>query len=178
MSRGAERSRVWVAALLAGVAVAAAAAAPTKAAAPAPGKGPIKVTARHAEFDERSKRMLYRGDVRLVTGELELSGERLELTQSSRGLYQARVTGSPARLVQAGTGSAPALSARAQEIVYDTQAATVALSGRAVLNRGTDELTGERIRYNAATRRIQASGVNGGQVQLVIQPPKKDDPEP
>ncbi len=167
-------------ALLAGVALwalagAGAAASPKLASAL---KGPIKVSARHAEFDERGKRMLYRGDVKLVTAELEMRGERLELRQSGKGLYQARVTGSPARLTHAGAKDQPDLSARAAEIVYDSSASTVALSGGAVLMRGTDELTGERIRYNAATRRVQASGINGGQVRLVIQPPEKKGSKP
>lgn len=141
-------------------------------------KGPIKVTARHAEFDERGKRMLYRGDVKLVSAGLELRGERLELTQSGQGLYRARITGAPARLVHAGDGESPPLSARAQEIVYDTRASTLALSGGAVLTRGTDELTGERIRYDAATRRIQANGIDGGQIRLVIQPPEREAEQP
>lgn len=134
-------------------------------------KGPIKVSARHAEFDERGKRMLYRGNVKLVSAELELSGDRLELTQSGKGLYEARITGTPARLVHAGTKESLPMSARANLIIYDTRASTVALTGAAVLTRGDDELTSERIRYNAATRRVQASGVNGEQVRLVIQPP-------
>lgn len=176
MSRAAERGALLLGLVAAGVALgglASAAAGPASAAGPAQRalQGPIQVSARHAEFDERGKRMLYRGDVRLVSNELELRGDRLELVQSGRGLYQARITGTPARLLHAAVGDAPALSARAQEITYDTRASTVALNGRAVLNRGDDELEGERIRYNAATRRIQASGANGGQVRLVIQPP-------
>lgn len=141
-------------------------------------KGPIKISARHAEFDERGKSMLYRGDVKLISAELELRGERLELTQFGKGLYRVRVTGSPALLTHAGVKGQPDLSARASEILYDTSASTVALNGGAVLKRGTDELTGERIRYNAATRRVQASGINGGQVRLVIQPPEKEGSKP
>lgn len=134
-------------------------------------QGPIQITSQHADFDERGKRMMYRGDVRLISQELELRGERLELRQPGKGLYEAHVTGRPARLTHSGAVGVPPLSASASQIVYNTQAATVALSGGAQLERGTDVVTGESIRYNAASRRIQASGANGGQVKIVIQPP-------
>ena len=136
-------------------------------------QGPIKITSQHADFDERDKRMLYRGNVLLVSQELELRGERLELRQPGTGLYEAHVTGRPARLNHAGAQGTPPLSARANQIVYNTQASTVALSGGVQLERGTDVLTGENIRYNAVSRRISASGANGGQVKIVIQPPAR-----
>ncbi|MCI0749061.1 MAG: lipopolysaccharide transport periplasmic protein LptA [Nevskiales bacterium] len=133
-------------------------------------QGPLTITADRAEF-ERDGRMLYRGHVRLVSGPLELSGEQLDLRQSVRGQYEARVSGNPARLIHTGPDEAVPVSARANEIVYDTRSAIVDLNGDAQLERGTDRLNGDTIRYDAVAQRINASGVNDGQIKLVIQPP-------
>lgn len=145
-------------------------------------KGPIKITAQRAELENR-KQAVYRGNVKLTADDLTLTGDRLELKQPAKGQFEARITGGPARLLQAAVGDAPAVSASAGTIVYDTQAAVVALSDGAQLERGPDRLTGDSIKYDVAARRISASGAGGGQVQIVIQPPagatepkKSDDP--
>lgn len=135
-------------------------------------KGPIKVTSQRADIDEQGKLMLYRGNVRLVSGQLELKGERLELRQPQPGQFEAHVSGNPARLYQEGVNKSPPLSASAGAIVYSTRAATVALSGGAMLARGQDVLTGDSIRYDLASRRISASGTEGEQIKFVIQPPE------
>ncbi len=135
-------------------------------------KGPIKVTSQRADIDEQGKLMLYRGNVRLVSGTLELKGERLELRQPVPGQFEALLRGKPARLVQQGQNHAPSVSASATEIVYNTRAATLDLRGGATLSRGEDVLTGERIRYDLASRRISASGTEGEQIKFVIQPPE------
>lgn len=133
-------------------------------------KGPIKITAQRAELEDR-KSALYRGNVKLTADDLTLTGDRLELTQPAKGQFAAQVSGTPARLEQAAAGDAPAVSASAGTIVYDTQTAVVELSDGARLERGTDRLSGDSIKYDVAARRISASGTGAGQVEIVIQPP-------
>lgn len=140
-------------------------------------KGPIKVTSQRADIDEQGKLMLYRGNVLLVSGQLELKGERLELRQPVPGQFEANLTGKPARLMQQGQKKTPPMSASAAQIVYNTRAATLELSGGATLSRGPDVLTGDSIRYDLASRRISASGTDGEQIKFVIQPPQ-DSPAP
>lgn len=135
-------------------------------------EGPVTITADRAEF-ERNGVMLYRGNVRLVSDRLTLTGERVELRQPAPGEFEARINGSPARLSHAGEADVPPIAASARQIDYDTKAAVVSLSGGAQLERGTDVLTSESIRYEIATRRITASGVDGGQVRIVIQQPEQ-----
>jgi lipopolysaccharide export system protein LptA len=133
--------------------------------------GPVTITADRAEFEQDGV-MRYRGNVRLVSNQLVLTGESLELRQPASGQYETRVSGRPARLTHAGEGAAPPVSASAGQIYYDTRTAVIELSQNAQLERGTDRLTGESIRYEVEARRIQASGANGGQVRIVIQPPE------
>jgi lipopolysaccharide export system protein LptA len=69
-------------------------------------KGPIKITAERAEL-ERRESALYRGNVKLVSAELELTGDRLELRQPAKGQYEATLTGRPARLKHKGVEDTP-----------------------------------------------------------------------
>lgn len=138
--------------------------------------GPVTVTADRAEW-EKGGAMVYTGKVKLVSDDLELNGDRLELRQSSDGEFEARVSGAPALLDHAGVSAQegePALPvrARASTLIYDSREEVVEVAGNANLQRGTDEISGETIRYDVVRRRIQATGSEGGQVKIVIQPPQ------
>jgi lipopolysaccharide export system protein LptA len=159
-----------------------AAVTPLGAAKPAPDvrlTGPIKITAERAEL-ERREYAVYRGRVKLVSQDLVLTGDRLELRQPAKGQFEARLTGAPARLDHPGDAKGPPVSASAAQIVYDTRSATVELSGGVQLARGTDQLTSSQVRYNLAARRISATGSGEGQVQITITPPppKEEAPAP
>jgi len=141
-------------------------------------KGPIKITAERADL-ERKEYALYRGRVRLESNDMVMTGDRLELRQPDRGEFEARLTGTPARLDHRGDDKgAPPLTASAEQIVYDTRTATVDLSGGVQLARGTDVLNSGNVRYNAAARRITANGDGASQVHITITPPQNDEPEP
>lgn len=137
--------------------------------------GPVTVTADRAEWKDGSA-MLYSGNVSLSSDTLKLGGDRMELTQHPDGTYDARITGSPAKLEHAASTvngkPAPPVSAAASVLVYTSKTGVVDLQGEARMTRGSDEINGANIQYNAAERRIQASGSAGGQVKIVIQPPK------
>ena len=137
--------------------------------------GPVTVTADHAEWQEGGV-MRYRGSVLLHSQSLQLSGDTLELRQAANGEYQAIITGKPARLTHAAStdrnGKAlPAVTASAARLDYDSRSAVIDIAGGARMARGSDEISGEEIHYNARERRIQAAGGSGGQVKIVIQAP-------
>lgn len=173
------RRRASAAALALALAATAVAQPPPAATAPRPAKpesrlqlprGPIKITAERADL-ERREVALYRGNVKLTSADVELSGDRLELRQPAKGVVTAVLTGSPARLRHKGAADAPPVTASAGRIVYDTRTAIVELSGGAQLERGSDTVSSQSIRYDLAARRISAQGAAGDQVQIVIEPP-------
>jgi lipopolysaccharide transport protein LptA len=135
--------------------------------------GPIKITAERAEL-ERREYALYRGRVKLVSQDMVLTGDRLELRQPDQGQFEVRLTGAPARLDHAGDAKGPPVSASAARIVYDTRTAVVELSGGVQLARGGDQLSGAQVSYDLAARRISAAGSGEGQVQLTITPPETE----
>lgn len=172
MSR-AERMAVFLLALTAGLpAVRAQDTGKTTAASLRP-TGPVTINADRAEW-EKGGAMVYTGNVRLESADLKLSGAKLMLKQFESGEFEAKVDGGPATLDHAGIaagadGTRPPVSAKARQLTYDSRSEIVEIAGEAVLTRGTDEIKGDKVRYDVANRRIEAAGG----VQIVIQPPAK-----
>jgi lipopolysaccharide export system protein LptA len=151
--------------------------------------GPVKITADRAEWAKGGS-MVYTGNVRLESGDLKLSGDRLTLKQFEDGQFEAKVDGKPAMLDHAGLAAVgskgnerPPVSARATQLTYDSREEIVQVAGEAFLKRGTDEITGENIRYDVAERKIQAQGRDACtpdeaeqgkcRVTITLQPPPK-----
>lgn len=149
---------------------------------------PVKINADRAEW-QKGGSMVYTGNVRLESGDLKLSGDRLNLTQFDNGEFEAKVDGKPAKLDHAGLAAAgtrgderPPVTARASTLTYDSRNDIVEVAGDALLTRGTDEIRGQNIRYDVTERRIEAQGKEGCegastkagcQVEIVIQPPPR-----
>lgn len=176
MSRAA---KIFVALLMAvAIAPAAFAAAPAKKNSNADAMrptGPVTITADRAEWSKVGV-MIYIGNVSLISDKLKMNGDRLELTQFPESQYTAKITGNPAHLDHAGEPNekgepTPNVTADAKTLNYDSRTSVVDVIDNAKMTRGKDEVTGSNIRYNVAERRIQATGGDGGQVKIVIQPP-------
>lgn len=140
--------------------------------------GPVTIRADKAEW-EKGAAMVYTGNVRLQSGDLNLSGDRLELRQFAKGEFEARISGAPSKLDHTGLRdeqgqTGPPVHAEARMLTYDSRSDIVEVAGAAILNRGGDLMRGENIRYDVAHRRIQAEGGAGGQVEFTIQPPPRE----
>ena len=135
--------------------------------------GPVKINADRAEW-QKGGEMVYSGNVKLESGELSLTGDQLTLQQQDNGEFEARVTGGPATLDHSGDPQGPVetrepISARSSELIYRSRSDTVDIVGDASLKRGTDVITGQRVRYDVGKRKVEAAGG----VEIVIQPPKQ-----
>ncbi len=137
--------------------------------------GPITITAKNGEWQDG--RMIYTGDVVMISKTLELRGAKLELEQSGgkKSPYVITVTGSPATLKHRGQkANDPVVDGRSTKMVYRSATQNIQLTGDAHLEREKDELNGEDIRYDVANRRVQASGGEKGQVRIVIDVPEQE----
>lgn len=131
--------------------------------------GPVTITAKSAEFVQGSM-AVYTGDVVLNSNTLKLDGDRVELQQFGAGEYTAKVTGGPAHVNHAGDGPEnPPLAARAKTLNYDSRNGILDMIGEAYALRGSDQVTGDTIRYIVREHRIQAGG-GEGRVTVIIQP--------
>lgn len=140
--------------------------------------GPVTLTSDKAELVQGNS-AVYTGNVVLSSDTLKLEGDRVELKQYAGGQYEAKITGGPAKMNHAGNGADnPPVSARAKTLNYDSRSGVLDLISDAYVMRGNDEITGDTIKYDVNQRRIQASGGNGGQVKIILQPSSSEPAAP
>ena len=140
--------------------------------------GPVTLTADRGEWIDGGE-MRYEGNVALESDNLKLSGQSMTVTQHEDGAFDAQILGAPAHLDHRAREGAQGVAgqnvtAQGRRIDYDSRSGVIQLQGDARLLRGGDEVEGERIDYIVAERRVRASGGDGGQVRIVIQPPARD----
>ena len=115
-------------------------------------------------------RAVLEGNVRITQGTLVIEAATAVLTQGE-GQETRRVllTGSPVTLEQ-DLDEGGRLKARANQVDYDVSAESVVLTGAATVSQPRGEITGERIVYNTASGKLEATSVPGGRVHLKVQP--------
>lgn len=132
----------------------------------------VEIEADSAELSEERGVSIYRGNVVLRRGPLEMRGDRLRILRDDQtGKIEARLSGAPASARHQTRISDEPVMATAREIVYTTIVEVLELVGNAVIRRGDDELTGDQVRYDVASARIQAEG-GSERVHIVITPPE------
>lgn len=138
--------------------------------------GPVTLTSDKAELVQGNS-AIYTGNVVLSSDTLKLEGDRVELKQYAGGQYEAKITGGPAKMNHGGNGADnPPVSAHARTLNYDSRSGVLDLISDAYVLRGSDEITGDTIKYDVNQRRIQASGGTGGQVKIILQPSSSNEP--
>lgn len=135
---------------------------------------PINIEANQADYAQTNGVSTYTGDVRMIRGGLTLTGNRLVVTRvNDRDRIKAVLTGNPAHIhKKPDSDSAERITGHASRIEYTNNNAQVVLRGKAVVNRGGDEIRGEVITHdldNDSTTAKRGSGDND-RVRVTIQP--------
>lgn len=145
---------------------------------------PIKVSADSASFDEKTGFAIYRGNVLVQQGTLEMRADEVTLTVDKDGTVQKSLAkGKPARYQQKPAPDKGLLTAEASQIEYDAKADKMTLSGNAKLKQDSSSFTGSTITYFITKQQIDAKGDSTNRVQLVFPPaaaqkdPNKDKPK-
>jgi lipopolysaccharide export system protein LptA len=137
----------------------------------------INIQADSWDADRRSGRAVYRGNVIVTSGGVELRGDELVLEFLNDQLQTVVITGAPARFTQAHGDERARTDAEARSLTYETGTAMVRLRGEARVAQGGDEFSSDDIRYNIREERVVAGGEGAGRVQVIIQP-RREPPEP
>lgn len=131
---------------------------------------PINIRARNVELNEKTGVALYRGDVVLTQGSMNLRAERLEVTRKNGQIDSARAAGKPATL-GLRTDGGETLTAAAHRVDYQVQTRTIELRDNVTLTRAGDVFTGAMVQYRLNEETLTAEGGADGQTYTVIQPP-------
>jgi len=143
---------------------------------------PVNLEADSVTLDDIRKISVYEGNVVLSQGTMMLRANRVQVTQNANGLDKVVATGRPVAFRQKVDGRDEFIEGFAERIEYDSVNSQLELIGEAQLRRGSDELRGAQISYNANTEFYKVVGQSdaktpAGRVRAVIRPkPRTDQP--
>ncbi len=143
---------------------------------------PVNLEADTVTLDDTRKTSVYQGNVILSQGTLMLRADRIQVTQNASGLDKLVATGRPVAFRQKVEGRDEYIEGFADRVEYDSVNSQLELIGKAQLRRGSDELRGAQISYNANTEFYKVVGqpdasTPAGRVRAVIRPkPRADQP--
>jgi lipopolysaccharide export system protein LptA len=145
---------------------------------------PVNLEADKVTIDDARQTALFEGNVVLTQGTLQIRGDRMEVRQDKDGFQHGTAWGGPAHFRQKREGYDEYIEGSAERIEYDGRAEAMQMFNRAQLKRGSDEVRGNYISYDAKSEFFQATGGaknaetsgSAGRVRAVIQPKSTDKP--
>jgi lipopolysaccharide export system protein LptA len=139
---------------------------------------PIAIEADSAEQDEKTGVTIYKGNVAIVQGSLSIAADLVRIV--SRPVNDRRIIamisaeGSPARFNHRAENTVDSITANARSIDYMLEDGKVILQREAELVQQGSSVSGDRIEYFIAEKRVSAStdesASRGGRVRTVITP--------
>lgn len=132
---------------------------------------PIDVRADASEFDEKAGLQTLTGNVQITQGTMQISADFIAISLKNNALSKIEGRGSPIRFVQENEAG-ELMRGEANEIIYDALNGTLVLKGSASLSQPRQNLTSEKITFDAQTQKVSADGGGEqGRVSIQIQPP-------
>jgi len=136
---------------------------------------PINIEADTVTLDDIKKTSVYAGNVIFSQGTLMLRADRVQATQNAAGLDRVSAVGRPVTFRQKLDDSEEYIEGFSDRIEFDNTSGQLELIGQARLRRGSDELRGAQISYNANTEFYKVIGqanakTPAGRVRAVIRP--------
>ncbi len=146
---------------------------------------PINLEADRVTVDDAKQISTFEGRVVLTQGTLIIRGDRMEVRQDNQGFKEGITWGNLAYFKQKRDGYDEYIEGWAERIEYDSRADKMQMFNRASMKKGSDEVRGNYISYDARTEFFQVIGGGAkaaaaensdGRVRAVIQPKPKDKP--
>ncbi|MFI0471516.1 lipopolysaccharide transport periplasmic protein LptA [Halomonas sp. HMF6819] len=138
-------------------------------------QAPVEVEADRLDLDQRAGTAVYSGNVNIRQGEMQIRGDRVEITRNDAGeLSQATATGERAYLRNQLEGEPAPMEGWARRIIYHVSERRVELIDQAELTQRSDRFQGGRLEYFIDREVVQArSDVSGGEnqrIRMTLQP--------
>src|SRR5689334_12269743 len=140
---------------------------------------PVNVEADKLTIDDNKKESVFEGNVTLTQGTLVLKADRIVVKQDAQGFNYGFAYGKPAYFRQKREGFDEYIEGFSERLEYDGRKDKMQMFTNAEIRKGTDEVKGDYISYDAVTEFYQVIGgpsvvTNGnpkGRVRATIQPP-------
>ena len=132
---------------------------------------PIRITADQALRDEKQGFTVYRGNVRMDQGSLQIEADSITIYHTTEEADRIVARGKPARMQQRPDPTKGPVHARAATIEYFKTEERVHLSEEAYIEQDGSIVSGETIDYMIREQRVRADsdqGRDGSRVEVVI----------
>lgn len=142
---------------------------------------PVNIEADRVTIDDKKKQSVFEGNVTMSQGTLLLKADKVVVKQDAGGFNYAFAYGKPAYFKQKREGYDEYIEGTAERLEYDGKADKMQMFTNAEIHKGTDEVQGDYISYDATTEFYQVIAGDSlktasnprGRVRATIQPPKK-----
>lgn len=118
---------------------------------------PIQIQANSVEIREQEGVSIYKGNVKITQGSLELTGDGITIHSTPEGISTIVVTGSPARYSQQNDQD-QVIRAHSDIMDYSRKTGLLQLKGDALLQQAQNRFSSNHIIYNTHTDVVQAGG--------------------
>ena len=148
---------------------------------------PVTLEADRVEIDDAKKEAIFHGNVTLTQGTLMIKADRIIVKQDADGFQYGIAYGNQAYFRQKREGVDEYIEGYADRLEYNGKADKVEMFAKAQIKRGSDEVRGDYIAYNAATEFFEVIGGGKtaaspgnphGRVRATIQPRPRNAPPP
>lgn len=143
---------------------------------------PLEIESNAMSADNVRKVAVFEGAVVLTKGTINITAERIVVTEGGKGSNQATATGTPVRFrqrMESKDGKEGVwVDGEALRVVYDERSERVELFDKARVTRDGDEVRGDYILYDQRTEFFSArtdKASTSGRVHAIIQPRSKPD---
>jgi len=130
---------------------------------------PIDVTADSSELDASTGFTHIVGSVVIRQGTLEVNADDAQVFVDSGRVTRVLLNGKPATWRQQ-MDTLEWMDARATEIDYQVNDATILLSGNAHVNHPQGQITGDKLTYDLDTEKLRGDSSNGERVKIRLEP--------
>ena len=140
---------------------------------------PIKIQADTAMVDEAEGTSIYRGDVIIVQGTLQVTADEVEIYTAESAVIQIiakaeRNSSKLAHYEQQTNEEKDMVTAEARKITYLVQEERLHLSGKARLKQDGDEFSGELLYYDVGRGIVNLNSGDGSErINMTINPKKE-----
>ena len=134
---------------------------------------PIHLEADRAELDQAAGVSVYRGNVVIAQGGLEIRADQVTVHTEDGAVQHLVADGEPARFRRDAGNGRKAVRGHGQRLEYRLGEWGLAVSGAAEIVQGGDVVRGGRILYDIASDRVRARpapGQAGERVRIILSP--------
>lgn len=133
---------------------------------------PLEIQADEASFDQTSGEAIYKGNVLVKQGTIEIQAQYLKVSTDldSRAFSRLEATGKPAKFSQQVDWNGNMVISQGNEIRYSTNNSTLEIMGDGYLSRMKNSITADYILYMIADGTFSAEKKTTGRVFMTLQP--------